>query len=224
MLLLLPPIASLHALHDLGKLTDDELAALQHYLAKLRTKPSPPPPPNPPPAPPSPPAPPGSPPPPSPLPPLPSVPPPMMLFDFGEALPHQWTAAGDGWSGHGDFAWTRQSGATPTKFTGPERAHSSHKGFYYYIETSPPRKEGEAAYLQAAGRTASAGPCTPAWPERRRCPPPITAGPDARAVHERPDLLVLNGGPGSWLKKAVWTNSAPPASHPGPSKGSGRSC
>ena len=27
----------------------------------------------------------------------------MMLFDFGEALPHQWTAAGDGWSGHGDL-------------------------------------------------------------------------------------------------------------------------
>ena len=43
------------------------------------------------------------------------------------------------------FDWTRQSGRTPSGFTGPERAYTGK--YYIYIEASDPRKPGDEAML-----------------------------------------------------------------------------
>ncbi|XP_067655508.1 uncharacterized protein [Haliotis asinina] len=46
-----------------------------------------------------------------------------------------------------DFEWTRMSGTTPTMSTGPPGDHTTGSGFYLFIESSSPRKAGDAARL-----------------------------------------------------------------------------
>ena len=43
------------------------------------------------------------------------------------------------------FDWTRQSGKTPSGFTGPNKAYAGNH--YIYIEASDPRKPGDEAML-----------------------------------------------------------------------------
>ena len=47
----------------------------------------------------------------------------MLIFDFDAALPRGWSTRLHG----ADFGWSWQSGATPTKFTGPERDHGDER-------------------------------------------------------------------------------------------------
>ncbi|XP_046567277.1 zonadhesin-like [Haliotis rubra] len=46
-----------------------------------------------------------------------------------------------------NFEWTRMSGTTPTMSTGPPGDHTTGSGFYLFIESSSPRKAGDAARL-----------------------------------------------------------------------------
>ncbi|CAH1242850.1 MDGA1 [Branchiostoma lanceolatum] len=48
-----------------------------------------------------------------------------------------------------DFDWTRDSGGTPSLFTGPSDDHTTgnSSGYYMYIETSSPRRQGHKARL-----------------------------------------------------------------------------
>ncbi|CAH1777885.1 unnamed protein product [Owenia fusiformis] len=49
----------------------------------------------------------------------------------------------------GDFAWTLNSGDTPSKLTGPVSDHTYRCGSYMYIEASTPRKNGDIARMQS---------------------------------------------------------------------------
>lgn len=56
-----------------------------------------------------------------------------------------------GWSDDpsSEFKWTVWKGPTPTPLTGPsaDQTTDSANGYYIYIETSPPRKENDAARI-----------------------------------------------------------------------------
>uniref|UniRef100_H2YLP6 MAM domain-containing protein n=1 Tax=Ciona savignyi TaxID=51511 RepID=H2YLP6_CIOSA len=46
------------------------------------------------------------------------------------------------------FNWTRHSGATVSRATGPPGDHTTTRGHYMYIEASAPRKQNDKAFLQ----------------------------------------------------------------------------
>ncbi|XP_025084894.1 MAM and LDL-receptor class A domain-containing protein 2-like isoform X1 [Pomacea canaliculata] len=62
-----------------------------------------------------------------------------------------------------DWIWTNQS--IQTVGTGPDRDHTSGKGYYVYLDTSPPRKPGDIADLSSALQlpTGPAGKCLIFW-------------------------------------------------------------
>ncbi|CAH3182980.1 unnamed protein product, partial [Porites lobata] len=46
------------------------------------------------------------------------------------------------------FDWTRRRGSTSSSNTGPSSDHTTGNGYYMYIETSSPRRQGDKAKLQ----------------------------------------------------------------------------
>ncbi|XP_078360440.1 MAM and LDL-receptor class A domain-containing protein 1-like [Oculina patagonica] len=46
------------------------------------------------------------------------------------------------------FDWTRRKGSTPSSKTGPSADHTTRNGYYMYIETSRPRRQGDNAKLK----------------------------------------------------------------------------
>ena len=65
----------------------------------------------------------------------------------------------------GDFQWTRKNGTTASVGTGPKFDHTSKKGYYIYIETSQPRKQGQVAILDSPvlPPTPPTGHCLSFW-------------------------------------------------------------
>ncbi|MBN3307353.1 MLRP2 protein, partial [Amia calva] len=64
-----------------------------------------------------------------------------------------------------DFDWERRAGPTDTPNTGPEADHTSGSGYFLYIESSTPRREGDVAQLKSP-LLASSGPsgyCLTFW-------------------------------------------------------------
>ncbi|KAJ7393987.1 Meprin A subunit beta [Desmophyllum pertusum] len=49
------------------------------------------------------------------------------------------------------FDWSRRAGSTPSSGTGPPSDHGGN-GFYAYIETSSPRRQGDNAKLEFSGK------------------------------------------------------------------------
>ncbi|XP_074645315.1 MAM and LDL-receptor class A domain-containing protein 1-like [Tubulanus polymorphus] len=68
------------------------------------------------------------------------------------------------WKSRGTLQWTRYSGRTPSRNTGPGRDHTSMTengpiiGSYVYVEASSPAKEGDQAWLEA-NTTSSSDSC-----------------------------------------------------------------
>jgi hypothetical protein len=60
-----------------------------------------------------------------------------------------------------DFYWTLNKGETKTPFTGPSFDHTtqSTKGYYIYIDSSPPQKTGQSARLLSPNVEMKAGGC-----------------------------------------------------------------
>ncbi|XP_041365734.1 MAM and LDL-receptor class A domain-containing protein 1-like [Gigantopelta aegis] len=63
------------------------------------------------------------------------------------------------------FDWTRKIGPTSTMGTGPAADHTTGRGYYYYIETSYPRRRGDIARLDSPKLppTPASGHCLKFW-------------------------------------------------------------
>lgn len=64
-----------------------------------------------------------------------------------------------------EFDWTRSQGLSPSFYTGPNVDHTTNSGsgYYVFIESSNPQKQGDRAWLKSSSLSATTGKCLQFW-------------------------------------------------------------